>query len=250
MILEVAKGMGVRRFVFASSCSVYGATEKLVDEQSETAPVSLYAQTKLDCEQMLLDASCADFHPGILRLATVFGDSYRPRFDLAVNLLTAKAHVSGLITIFNGDSWRPFVHVQDVAQGMIAMLRAPEHAMSGQIFNLGDSRLNYTLNEIAEEIRRVVPGARVSHTATSDRRNYRVSFDKIRDQIGFVSSVGIKEGIVEVKRALEGGSVRDYEEIRYNNFAFVRRMGAPANKSTLDARVMASFLQAQPHGSI
>ena len=109
MLIEIAKGHGICRLLFASSCSVYGATEALMDENAEVQPISLYGQTKVDSERALLEAQTDSFHPIILRYATVFGLGYRPRFDLVVNLLTAKARQEGVITVYNGRQWRPFV---------------------------------------------------------------------------------------------------------------------------------------------
>src|SRR6202022_4718239 len=111
-------------------------------ENATVKAVSLYGQTKIDSEEALLDAHSDSFYPVILRLATVFGLSYRPRFDLVVNLLTAKARVEGLITIFNGTQWRPFIHVQDVADGMMQVLNAPLDVVSGEFYNVGDERMN------------------------------------------------------------------------------------------------------------
>ena len=124
-----------------------------MDEKSETAPISLYAETKLQSEQVLLEAASRNFHPTILRFATVFGLAPRPRFDLVVNLLTAKAIQDGVITIYNGGQWRPFIHVQDIAEAVVQTLCAPLESVSGEIFNVGDDRMNYTLAEIAEKIR-------------------------------------------------------------------------------------------------
>jgi nucleoside-diphosphate-sugar epimerase len=247
ILIEIAKGSGVERFVFASSCSVYGASDSIMHEDSQTRPVSLYAETKVDCERMLLNARSDSFQPTILRLATVFGDSYRPRFDLAVNLLAAKAHSEGAITIFNGDNWRPFVHVQDVAEGIVAALGAPLHRVNGQIFNLGDSRLNYTLADVADEIRHVFPRSRVEYVSTQDRRNYRVAFDKIRETLGFRGAVGIHEGILEIRRALAGGSVRDYTDLRYNNYEYLQKFGVPVHENAVDAHIMADFQDGPPH---
>jgi nucleoside-diphosphate-sugar epimerase len=196
---------------------------------------------------MLLNARSDSFQPTILRLATVFGDSYRPRFDLAVNLLAAKAHSEGAITIFNGDNWRPFVHVQDVAEGIVAALGAPLHRVNGQIFNLGDSRLNYTLADVADEIRHVFPRSRVEYVSTQDRRNYRVAFDKIRETLGFRGAVGIHEGILEIRRALAGGSVRDYTDLRYNNYEYLQKFGVPVHENAVDAHIMADFRDGPPH---
>lgn len=247
LLIEVAKGSGIQRFVFASSCSVYGASDSIMHEDSESCPVSLYAETKVDGERMLLKARSDSFQPTILRLATVFGDSYRPRFDLAVNLLAARAHIDGAITIFNGGNWRPFVHVQDVAEGILAVLGAPLHRVSGEIFNLGDSRLNYTLSDVADEIRHVFPRSTVEYVSTADRRNYRVAFDKIRDTLGFRGAVGIQEGILEIRRALAGGSVRDYRDLRYNNYESMQKFGVPVHENAMGAHIMAGFLGVPPH---
>jgi nucleoside-diphosphate-sugar epimerase len=247
MAIEMAKGAGVSRFVFASSCSVYGATDEEMDESAPSVPVSLYAQTKLDSERDVLEAQSRTFHPTVLRLATVFGDSPRPRFDLAVNLLTAKAHFDGVITVFNGDSWRPFIHVQDVAEGMMAVLKTPACVVSGQIFNLGDSRMNYRICDVADEIQRVFPHTRVEYGDNVDRRNYRVSFAKARDELNFQCTIGLTDGIIEVKRAVEMGWVLNYKDARYNNFTHLQKFGSPACKTALEERLMAAFVNpAQP----
>ena len=109
----------------------------------------------------------------------MFGLSFRPRFDLVVNLLMAKAFNEVVITIFNGEQWRPFIHVHDVAAGIIKTLNAPLPVVSGQIYNLGDTRLNYTLTQVSQMIKNMFPNTQVQHIVDTDRRNYRVSFDKI-----------------------------------------------------------------------
>src|SRR5262249_41246420 len=140
MLVEVAKGHGVRRMLFASSCSVYGSTEIEMTEDAVVAPISLYGQTKVDSERALLDAASDRFHPTILRFATVFGLGYRPRFDLVVNLLTAKARQEHVITVYNGEQWRPFIHVRDLVDAVVRVMEAPTHLVGGEIFNVGDSR--------------------------------------------------------------------------------------------------------------
>src|SRR5262249_46220608 len=137
MLVEVAKGHGVRRMLFASSCSVYGATEIEMDENSAVQPISLYGHTKVDSERALLEAASDTFHPSILRFATVFGLGYRPRFDLVVNLLTAKARQEGVITIYNGEQWRPFIHVRDLVEATVQVMEAPLALVGGQVLNVG-----------------------------------------------------------------------------------------------------------------
>ncbi|MBC8167390.1 MAG: NAD-dependent epimerase/dehydratase family protein, partial [Bryobacteraceae bacterium] len=124
MAKDVAEALGVHKFVFASSCSVYGVTDEEVDELAQLNPVSLYAQTKIDSEQELLTAGRDDFFVTILRFATVFGHSRRPRFDLVGNLFTAQAVTDGLITVVGPDQWRPFVHVRDLARALVMVIKA------------------------------------------------------------------------------------------------------------------------------
>jgi nucleoside-diphosphate-sugar epimerase len=241
MIIEVTKGHGVERLVFASSCSVYGATDELMTEKSSVRPISCYAQTKVDSEIALLDGRREHFHPTILRLSTVFGMSHRPRFDLVVNLLTAKAHQHGVITVYNGEQWRPFIHVDDVCEGFITVLNAPLAKVSGQVFNLGDSRLNYTLSSISEKIKAEFPDVKVEHIENSDPRNYRVSFDKIKSTLGFQCHRVIEDGIRELKTALRDGTIRDYTDVYYNNQRYLQKNGSPAAPHELDRKVMAAF---------
>jgi nucleoside-diphosphate-sugar epimerase len=244
MLIEVAKGNGNCRLIFSSSCSVYGATDLLMDEYSNVLPISLYAQTKVDSEEALLEARSVDFHPVILRLATVFGLSYRTRFDLIVNLLTAKAHSEGTITIFNGTQWRPFIHVQDVANGICQALDAPLDVVSGETYNLGDSRMNFTLAQLAERVLAEFPSTRVEYIENSDRRNYRVSFEKIYNQIGFECQWTLEDGIREIKRAFESKFISDYRDARYSNLQFLKLCGTPVCKDELDRHLMAAFANA------
>jgi nucleoside-diphosphate-sugar epimerase len=241
MMLEIAKGHGVERFLFASSCSVYGASDLVMDEQSATVPISLYAETKLNSEKVLLDAKSSTFHPVILRFSTVFGLAPRPRFDLVVNLLTAKAHQEGIITIFNGNQWRPFIHVDDVAEAVCRTLEAPVELVSGEIFNVGDDRLNYTLSQVADLIRMEFPDTRVEEVENNDRRNYRVSFAKIRERIGFTCQKSLAEGIRELRVAFEGGQIVNYKDPLYSNLTYVKTYGGFHSERDLDVHVMAAF---------
>jgi nucleoside-diphosphate-sugar epimerase len=241
MLIEVAKGHGVERFLFASSCSVYGATDEEVDERSNVRPISTYAQTKVDSELALLAAGSPDFHPTILRFATVFGLGYRPRFDLVVNLLSARARQDGKVTIFNGHQWRPFIHVKDVVEGIVAALEAPVRLVSGEIFNVGDVRLNHTLQDVAQIICEIFPGTDVEHVANADRRNYRVNFDKMRNRLSFQAKYTIREGVVELKKAFDDRYILDYKDLRYHNQRFLEMTGVVPNKADIDSLVMAAF---------
>jgi len=153
LVADVCRGYGVSRFVFASTCSVYGANDKIVDEGSVLNPVSLCAATKIDSERILLAARNETFHPTILRLATAFGWSPRPRFDLVVNLLTARAVLEKKVVIFNGEQWRPFVHVKDIARAFCLTLDADVAKVSGETFNVGGPELNHASATSAERFR-------------------------------------------------------------------------------------------------
>jgi nucleoside-diphosphate-sugar epimerase len=247
MLIEIAKGHGVSRLVFASSCSVYGATDVEMDENAAVLPISLYGQTKVDSERALLEARSDRFHPIILRFATVFGLGYRPRFDLVVNLLTAKAHQEGVITIYNGQQWRPFIHVRDLVEATVRVLEAPVRLVGGEVFNVGDARLNHTLTEVTDVIRDAFPSVRVEHVNNSDRRNYRVNFDKLLSRTGFRARYTLRDGVEEIKKALDERLITDYTDLRYHNQRYLKAVGSPTNKNGVDALVMAAFSNHRPN---
>ncbi|MFL5803601.1 MAG: NAD-dependent epimerase/dehydratase family protein [Roseiflexaceae bacterium] len=218
MIAEVAKGSGVSRFIFASTCSVYGASDELLDERSSLKPISLYARSKIASEKVLRKMTDDHFAPVFLRFGTVYGLSGRTRFDLVVNLLAAKAIVDGQITVSGGAQWRPFVHVDDVALAVFKVLAAPQALVSNQIFNVGSDEQNYTIAQVGEIIHRMVPLADlVNMGADTDRRNYRVNFGKIRDILGFTPHWTVEQGIKQVIEAIASGRVKDYRESKYSN---------------------------------
>ncbi|MCS6830574.1 MAG: NAD(P)-dependent oxidoreductase, partial [bacterium] len=225
-IAEIAKGSGVSRFVFASTCSVYGASDEVLDERSALNPVSLYARSKIASERVLHSLASPDFAPIILRFGTIYGLSGRVRFDLVVNLLAAKAVVDGKITIYGSDQWRPFVHVDDAASAIIKALEAPLALVRNQVFNVGSDEQNYTLQQVGEIIHRLVPSAElISMGVDGDRRNYRVNFSKIRRVLGFQPKWTLELGIQQVIDALRSGVIRDYRDARYSNVKFLSEEG-------------------------
>lgn len=226
MIAEVAKGSGVGHFIFASTCSVYGAADHMLDERSELTPVSLYARSKIASEKVLLNMADDRFAPVILRFGTIFGLSGRPRFDLVVNLLTAKAIYDHEITIFGGDQWRPFLHVDDAARAIIQVLSAPLEVVRNQIFNVGSNDQNFTIREIGEIIQAYIPMAKlVNHGQDADPRNYWVNFSKIERLIGFAPQWTVEQGIEQVIEAIHGGEIGDYRDARYSNVKFLTEEG-------------------------
>lgn len=228
MAHDVALSLGVTRFLFASSCSVYGMAETEVDEKSPLNPVSLYARTKIDSERELLRTTPDHFFVTVLRFATVFGHSRRPRFDLVANLFTAQAMMEGRIRVIGPQQWRPFIHVRDLARSMALCLEAPEDVMQGQIFNVGDARLNATILQLAETVRDVVSARRpvtisIEEQSDADKRNYFVSFEKIRRLLGFQAEVTLADGVREMAEAFADDRYRDYRTDLYSNVATTRR---------------------------
>jgi nucleoside-diphosphate-sugar epimerase len=223
-IAEVAKGYGIRRFIFASTCSVYGtnAGEELLTEESPLNPLSLYAVTKLASERLLEDMATETFSPTILRLSTIYGLSGRTRFDLVVNLLTAKAVIDGQITIRGGEQWRPLLHVDDAALAMLKTLEAPLPSIHTQIFNVGSDEQNYTIQQIGELIQQLAPNAElVNQGSGGDRRDYRASFRKIREQLGFVPQWTVEQGVNQIIDVIRRGEVKDYRTAKYSNVKFL-----------------------------
>lgn len=214
---EVCKGVGVGRLIFASTCSVYGAASETVDERSALNPVSLYARTKIDSERILLGARSESFHPTILRLGTAFGWSHRARFDLVVNLLTAKTHFEKEIVIYNGEQWRPFVHIADIAQAFQLALEAPTDVVSGEVFNVGSNAMNHRLSDVGRTLAALDPDLTVRREENSDARTYRVSFDKIASALGFRAEHTLEDGIEEMLEQIRSGRIVDYTEPIYHN---------------------------------
>lgn len=219
MVAEICKALKIERLIFASSCSVYGAGEKeVLTESSSLNPVSLYARTKIASEQVLVDLANEEFAPTILRFSTLFGLSPRPRFDLVVNLLTAQAVKDGRITVSGGSQWRPFVHVKDVSKTIITVLESPLNKVRREIFNVGSDGNNFTIMDVANKIAALVPGTKIEiRQDVTDRRDYNVSFKKLRETLGLDLSIGLDEGILEIKNAFTNGTLRDYSSTKYSN---------------------------------
>jgi nucleoside-diphosphate-sugar epimerase len=221
MVKEVARSFGIPRFVFASSCSVYGINDKEVNEKSEPNPVSLYARTKIDSERELLSSQEKGFDVTVLRFATVFGHSRRPRFDLVANLFTAQGMVEGKILLMGPKQWRPFVHVRDLARAIVAVLKAEPEKVRGQVFNVGDKRLNMTIGQLAERVREHVALERPVEIVTkedfADARNYAVSFEKIHKVLGFSAETLLDDGIQEMIEEFKKGTYGHYKAETYSN---------------------------------
>ena len=223
ILTEVMLEQRVRRVVFASSCSVYGTSKdiKFLTEDAKLNPVSLYAETRIQSENYLLLLKDV-LSPVILRLSTVFGVSARMRFDLAINIMVAKAVKDNNIDIFGGNQWRPFVHVQDVAEAFVLAVEADDARVSGKIFNVGSTDSNYQIEDIADIIKDEMPGVKVNKsTSIVDQRNYNVIFDKIHKSLNFKTEYSVRDGVREVMEFV-GANHIDVGDAKYSNFLTVK----------------------------
>jgi nucleoside-diphosphate-sugar epimerase len=206
-IAEFAKQAGVERFVFASSCSLYGAAspKDILSESAAFNPVTAYGESKVLVERDVSLMADDDFTPVFLRNATVYGVSPRLRLDLVVNDLVATAFVTGDILIkSDGTPWRPLVHVEDVASAMLASLEAPREAVHNEAFNIGRTTENYQIRDVADMVTGVVPESKVTYAEGGgpDKRCYRVSFEKAESSLpGFEASWTVPEGIRQLYEA-------------------------------------------------
>jgi len=215
----------LERVVFASSCSVYGATEGLVlNEGSKLNPVSFYARSRIVSEQILA-RDLAGHSVVTLRLGTVFGASPRMRLDLMINTMTYRALKTGRITVTGGEAWRPHVHVKDVARAFLTAAVAPHDLVSGEVFNVGSNENNFTISETAAIVAAEIPGTEIDHHDTvEDLRSYRVSFDKIRHVLGFTARHSIEDGVREIRELLSSSAI-DGEQSIYSNLKHLREHG-------------------------
>jgi nucleoside-diphosphate-sugar epimerase len=197
-LAQMAKAVGVRRFIYMSSCSVYGVSDgDFVNEESPVDPQTAYAVCKTLVEREVKGLADAQFCPTFMRNATAYGASPRMRFDIVLNNLSGLAWtVKQIKMTSDGTPWRPLIHALDIAQAIVAVLDAPSEAVHNQIFNVGDTDHNYRVKEIAEIVAKTFPGCEVSFGAPSqDNRSYRVSFEKIRKHLpGFKCAWNAQKG--------------------------------------------------------
>lgn len=221
-LIEESRRAKVRRFIFASTCSNYGKMKdpsQYVDETSELSPVSLYAETKVAVEQALLAShGHADWSPTPLRFATVFGVSPRMRFDLTVNEFTMEMVTKKELLVYGEQFWRPYIHVQDVARAIQLVLESPTEKVAGNVFNVGATDQNFQKQQLVEMIRPHAPDAVVKFVhKQEDPRDYRVSFTRITDGLGFHITRPVAEGIEEVARLVRSAVIANAGDGRYRN---------------------------------
>ncbi|MFC1807238.1 NAD-dependent epimerase/dehydratase family protein [Candidatus Omnitrophota bacterium] len=201
LLADLSKKKRVSRFVFASTCSNYGIIDgaALIDETRKVSPVSLYAETKVDCEDYLTLLADKNFNPTILRFATAFGVSFRTRFDLLVNSFVYEALSKDKLVVFAAKMWRPYVHVSDMSTIILKILNREKEKVGKQVFNAGATSQNYTKEDVVEMIVKSMPSLKIHYaTDIDDKRNYRVDFTKLEKTIGFTPTKTVKDGINEL----------------------------------------------------
>ncbi|MEO0249728.1 MAG: NAD-dependent epimerase/dehydratase, partial [candidate division WOR-3 bacterium] len=194
----------ISRFIYASTCSVYGTGSELLDEDAPLNPISLYARTKIESEKIILSMGDEYFSPTVLRMATLYGYSPRMRFDLVVNTMSMKSFVEGKIQVFGGKQWRPLLGVEDAAEVYIRCLEADLKDVGNRVFNVGSENQNYQIEQVAEIIGAALGGIPILRDNSNlDMRNYRVSFSRLAQTLGF-----------KPRQTIEGAARAIYEKLR------------------------------------
>lgn len=217
-IASVCKNLGINKFIYISSCSVYGSNkdERLLDENSNINPLSVYAKLKAICEKTIITNLGNNFRPCILRLGTVFGNSLRPRYDLVVNLFAGQVANNKTINIEGGQQWRPFIHVEDVCNAIILILKLPQNKTNGQIFNLVGE--NIRIIDLGKKIQKIYPKAKVLISKTrKDFRDYKVSSQKAKKYLKFKPKFSITYGLKTMVHSTKKNKIKKINSTKFIN---------------------------------
>lgn len=221
-----AKIKGIKKFIYASTCSVYGVGKDILDENAPLHPVSLYAKTKISSEESIMAISDDTFKPVIMRMSTLYGYSPRMRFDLVVNTMTMTAFTEGKINVFGGKQWRPLLSLPDAADAYVKVLRADISSSSGKIYNVGSEEQNYIIADVAKLVAEGIKTASGKdipiniESDSADARDYRVSFKKIQTELGFKVHHTIPQAAAEIWNKLETKEIKDPKHKVYYNHYF------------------------------
>ena len=221
-LIAESQSAGVERFIFASTCSNYGKmknTSQYVDEESELSPVSLYAETKVAVETALLESGRSEhWCPTPLRFATIYGVSPRMRFDLTVNEFTMEMLTKKRLKVYGEQFWRPYVHVRDAARAIDLVLNSSPALVGGRVFNVGATDQNFQKKQLVAMIQPYTPDAVIEFVfKAEDPRDYRVSFARITDQLGFKTTRTVEEGIAEIAHLVRENVVDNFADQKYRN---------------------------------
>lgn len=237
---ELAKEAGVTRFLFSSSCSLYGAAagQDALDESAAFNPVTPYGESKVLAEEGIRELSDDDFSPTFLRNATAYGVSERQRGDLVVNNLVGLALTTGEVRLnSDGTAWRPLVHIEDISRALIAALEAPRETVHNEAFNVGRDEDNYRIRDVAALVEELVPGSRVAlaEGAGADRRSYQVSFAKVHEVLpAFDPQWTVRRGVQELYDAFQSEKL-SYEDFMSSRFQRIRRIRELQDEGLIDA---------------
>lgn len=224
-LVTIARENGIRRFINASSASVYGVKNGDVTEERELDPITDYARYKAECEGILLTYRRPGFETVSLRPATVCGYAPRQRLDVVVNILTAQAVTDGRITVLGGKQMRPNIHIDDMCAAYIAMLEAPAEKIDGEVFNVGDD--NYTVLDLADLVRKVVgKHVEIDVKPSIDERSYRLDSSKIRRVLDFRCRRSVEGAIAELAIAFRDGKLPNVTSAKYRNVDRLRKLCA------------------------
>lgn len=230
-LAKLAKETGIKRFIFSSSCSVYGASgDDFVNEEAELNPVTHYGKSKMLVEKDVSKLADSYFSPTFLRNGTAYGVSNRLRFDLVLNNLTAWAFTTGMIHLkSDGTPWRPLVHIEDISRAFIVVMNAPRELIHNQIFNVGTNQGNYRVRNLARIVRNLIPGSHVDFAddAGPDQRNYRVDCSKIAKLIPeFKPHWTVQRGVKQLYEAFKknGLQLEDFEGVKYKRIDQIKRL--------------------------
>ena len=224
-LVEISKETGVQRFIYASSSSVYGVKEeKDVHEDMSLDPLTDYSKCKADCEKILADYQSSEFTTATIRPATVCGYSPRQRLDVVVNILTNLAFHRREISVFGGKQLRPNIHIADMVDAYLVLLRTPKQKIAGEIFNAGSE--NQTILDLAETVRRVIgDDVKLVATPTNDNRSYHISSKKIAEILGFAPSYTIQDAVIDLKHVFAAGLLpNSLDDERYFNIKRMRSL--------------------------
>ncbi len=224
VVASSAKLAGVKRFLYASTCSVYGVGSEILDEEAPLNPVSLYAKTKISSEESIMGIADGNFKPVIMRMSTLYGWSPRMRFDLVVNTMTMTAFTEGRINVFGGNQWRPLLSLTDAAEAYLKVLQSPVNREC--IYNVGSEEQNFIIADVAAQVSDGIKNAGGKDIPVNiegesvDARDYRVSFKKIQNELGFKVKETIADAAAEIWRKLESKEIKDPKQKVYYNHYF------------------------------
>ncbi len=224
-VINICEEKKIKRLIYISTCSNYGITDtnKIADENHKLKPLSLYAKTKVEIENFLINLDKKkELKPTILRFATAFGLSPRMRFDLTVSEFTKQLALGKELEVYDPNTWRPYCHTRDFANFIHQVITAKVDDVAFEIFNVGDNRNNFTKKMIVDQILEFFPDAKIKYLSKGfDARDYRVNFSKVKSKFGFTASYSLKEGIKELIKEIEKKKFKFENQYQYGNYKLI-----------------------------